>query len=150
MVTSGYAADKIGRRGPVCLVVGSLLTFCYIILTIWDVPTGLKMAVYIIAGCYGCFTPLMAGWINSVCGGDQQLRAFLLGWTTSFGTALVTPFQQYQFPSSQAPHYAKSHGWPSGLAFVVMLTLMTSFGIDGVRKVFERKGLRGSANVSSA
>lgn len=125
MISSGFVADKIGRRGPVCLAVGSLLTFNYIILTVWNVPHGLTMAVFIMCGCYGCFTPLLAGWVNEACGGDQQMRAFLLGLMTSVGGALVIPFQQYQFPSSQAPHFAKTHGWPSALVFVVALTLWT-------------------------
>jgi len=49
------------------------------------VPAGLKMAAYILSGCYGCFSPLLAGWVNSLCGGDQQLRAFTLAWMVSFG-----------------------------------------------------------------
>jgi ACS family pantothenate transporter-like MFS transporter len=85
MIGSGYAADAIGSRAPVTAVVGGLLTFCYIILTIWNVPAGLKMAAYILSGCYGCFSPLLAGWVNSLCGGDQQLRAFTLAWMVSFG-----------------------------------------------------------------
>jgi ACS family pantothenate transporter-like MFS transporter len=130
--------------------VGLVLIFCYIVFTVWNVPHGLKMAAYILSGAYGCFSPMLAGWANSVCGGDQQLRAFILGWMVSFGNALVTPFQQYQFASSEAPHYAKAHGWPSALAFVVALTLWSSFGIDGVRKVFERRAKRGSISVSGA
>ncbi|KAF4635591.1 hypothetical protein G7Y89_g2496 [Cudoniella acicularis] len=70
MIATGFLSDKLGARGPVCLGVGVVLTFCFLILTIWDVPTGLKMAAYILSGCYGCFSPLMAGWVNSVCGGD--------------------------------------------------------------------------------
>lgn len=97
------------------------------------------MAAFIITGCYGCFTPLLAGWANSVCGGDQQLRAFVLGFMVSLGQAVVIPFQQLQFPSSQAPEFKETHGWPSGLAFVVALTLFTGVGIDGVRYVVEKK-----------
>ncbi|KAL1601736.1 hypothetical protein SLS60_006651 [Paraconiothyrium brasiliense] len=47
MIVTGYVSDKIGRRGPVCFAIGLLLTFCYSILTAWNVPNGLKMAVFI-------------------------------------------------------------------------------------------------------
>jgi ACS family pantothenate transporter-like MFS transporter len=134
MLTSGYASDKIGSRGPVCIVVGIILSFCYIILTIWDTPNGLKMAAFFLTGCYGCFSPLMAGWVNSVCGGDQQLRAFTLAFMGSVGQAVAIPFQQFQFPSSQAPKYAKTHGYGSALAFVVALTLWLGFGVGYIEK----------------
>lgn len=124
MVGTGFAADKLGRRGPVAVVVGTLLAFCYIVFVVWNVPSGLKMAAFILSGCYGCFSPMLAGWANSVCGGDQQLRAFLLGFMNSFGNGLVIPYQQYLFPSSRAPHFKESHAWISGLVSVVLLTLM--------------------------
>ncbi|KAL4863584.1 hypothetical protein BDV12DRAFT_206385 [Aspergillus spectabilis] len=132
MLGTGYVVDLVGAkgRGAVCAAVGSLWIFCFAVLTAWDVPEKLKMAVFIICGCYGCFTPLLAGWVNSVCGGDQQLRAFVLGFMVSLGQAVVIPFQQLQFPSGQAPEFKETHGWPSGLAFVIALTLFTGVGID--------------------
>ncbi|KAH8422532.1 uncharacterized protein LDX57_000286 [Aspergillus melleus] len=138
MISTGYLSDKLGRRNIVCFGVGCMLTFCYIILTIWDVPHKLKMAVFILTGSYGCYTPLLASWVNSICGGDQQLRAFTLGFMVSFGYAVVIPFQQLQFPSGQAPEFKKTYGWPSGLAFVVALTLFTGFGIDLIQRVWGR------------
>lgn len=129
MIGSGFVADKLGRRGPVCLAVGCLLTFVYAVLTAWDVPHGLKMAAFILAGCYGCYTPLLAGWVNESCGGDSQKRAFILGFMVSVGSAVVIPFQQLQFPSSEAPDYSATHGWASALAFVVALTVWTGVGI---------------------
>jgi ACS family pantothenate transporter-like MFS transporter len=145
MIGTGFAIDKIGSRGPLCLSVSLVLTFVYIILTVWDVPSGLKLAAFFLAGCYGCFSPLMAGWVNGVCGGDQQLRAFTLAFMGSFGQAVVIPFQQDQFPSSQAPAYAKTHGYGSVLALVVALTLWTGFGIGFIEKRaprwFKRQGI---------
>ncbi|KAL3474794.1 permease of the major facilitator superfamily [Aspergillus californicus] len=130
MLGTGYAVDRAGprHRGKVCFGVGCLWTFCFAVLTAWDVPEKLKMAVFILCGCYGCFTPLLAGWVNSVCGGDQQLRAFVLAFMVSLGQAVVIPFQQLQFPSSQAPEFRETHGWVSG-----------GGGIDLVQRVFERK-----------
>ncbi|RDW77002.1 putative major facilitator superfamily permease-3 [Coleophoma cylindrospora] len=141
MLTSGYAADIIGSRVPVTAFVGCCLTFCYIIFAIWDVPSGLKMFAFCLTGCYGCFSPLLYGWVNSTCGGDQQLRAFTLAWMTSIGLALVTPFQLHLFPSSQAPAYAKTHGYGAALAFVVCLTLWCSAGLWYVQKVVAKREL---------
>ncbi|CAN8100498.1 unnamed protein product [Discula destructiva] len=140
MIGAGFVADKIRRRGPVCLAVGLLLTFVYVVLTAWEVPHGLRMAAYILAGSYGCYTPLLAGWANEACGGDQQKRAFVLGFMVSVGSAVVIPFQQLQFPSSEAPVYARTHGWGSALAFVVALTLWTGLGLPALQRWKEGKG----------
>lgn len=139
MITTGYVSDKIGRRGPVCFAVGILLMFCYAVLTAWNVPNDFKMAMFILIGCYGCYTPLLAGWINSTCGHDQQLRAFVLGIMVTVGQAVVIHFQQYQLPSGQAPQFKQTHEWGSALAFVIALTLWTGFGIDLAKKWFEKR-----------
>ncbi|KAH7128908.1 major facilitator superfamily transporter [Dactylonectria macrodidyma] len=139
MISTGYMADKIGNRGPVCFAVGSLLTFCYAVLTVWSVPHDLRMAAFILLGCYGCYTPLLAGWANEACGGDQQKRAFILGFMVSVGQAVVIPFQQLQLPSGQAPEFKETHGWPSALAWVVALTLWTGIGIPFLQKWREGK-----------
>jgi ACS family pantothenate transporter-like MFS transporter len=85
MIGTGFVSDKIGRRGPVCFAVGLLLTFSYAIVTAWNVLEKFKMAAFILVGCYGCYTPVLAGWVNASCGGDQQLRAFVLGMMVSVG-----------------------------------------------------------------
>ncbi|KOC08477.1 putative pantothenate transporter [Aspergillus flavus AF70] len=139
MLTSGFVADKIGRRGPVCFAVGCLLTFCFAVFTAWPASRHLKMAAFILSGCYGCYTPLLAGWVNSSCGGDQQLRAFTLAFMVSLGQAVVIPFQQLQFPSGEAPTFTRTHGWVSGLCFVIILTLWTGFGIELVEWLVGRK-----------
>lgn len=145
MVGTGFVADKIGRRGPVCFAVGCLLTFVYAVLAAWDVPHGLRMAAFILVGCYGCYTPLLAGWVNEACGGDQQKRAFVLGFMVSVGAAVVIPFQQLQFPSSEAPAYKKTHGYASALAFVVVLTVWTGVAIPVLQAWREGKLKRGGA-----
>lgn len=142
MTGSGYVADKIGKRGPVCLGVGLLLTFCFAVLAAWVVPHDLRMVAFILSGCYGCYTPLLAGWVNESCAGDQQKRAFILGFMVSIGYAVTIPFQQYQMPSGKAPEFAETHGWPSALAWVVALTLWTGIGIPLLQRRSERKEQR--------
>lgn len=139
MVTTGYVSDKVGSRAPACLVVGLFLIMNYTILSVWDVAHSAKMFAFIFCGVYGCFTPLLAGWCNEVCGGDQQKRALILGLMTSVGPAAVIPFQQLQFPTSQAPAFKSTHGWPSALAFVVALTVWCSVCIPLMQKYFSKR-----------
>ena len=139
MISTGFIADRLGGRALVCGVVGCLMIFNYAVLTAWDVPHKLRMAVFIMHGCYGCFTPLIAGWTNEACGGDQQKRAFILGFMVSVGQAVVIPFQQVQLASGQAPAFRKTHGWGSALAWVVALTLWTGIGLPLLQKWREKK-----------
>lgn len=145
MTSSGYVADKMGRRGPVCFAVGCVWIFAYAILSAWDVPHGLRMAAFILVGVYGCYTPLLAGWVNESCGADQQKRAFILGWMVSVGYAVTIPFQQYQMPSGKAPRFAQTHGWPSSLSWVAALTLLTGVVIPWYEKRVKRRAERSAA-----
>ncbi|KAL4872732.1 hypothetical protein BDV12DRAFT_182760 [Aspergillus spectabilis] len=120
--------DLVGAKGggAVCAAVSCLWAFCFAVLTVWDIPHKLKMTVSIICGCYGCFTPLLAG-------------AFVLAFMVLLGQAVVNPFQQRQFPSGLAPEFKETHGWPSGLAFVVALRLFAGVGVDTVKRIAKRK-----------
>lgn len=148
MISTGYISDKLRRRGPVCFGVGCLLTFCYAVFTAWPDSVKFKMAAFILTGCYGCYTPLLAGWVNASCGGDQHLRAFVLAFMVSVGSAVVIPFQQVQFPSSQAPTFTETHGWASGLCFVIFLTVWTGLGIDFTEKIATRQKKKGALTQS--
>lgn len=142
MVTTGYVADKLGRRGPFCFVVGCLLTFCYAVHNVSSANDKLRMAAFVLTGCYGCYTPLLAGWLNSVCGGDKHLRAFSMAFMVSVGMAVVIPRQQIRMPSGQAPDFQKTHGWIGALMFVIALALWTGFEIDFMQRVCESRGLK--------
>ncbi|KAF4442662.1 major facilitator superfamily transporter, partial [Fusarium albosuccineum] len=123
MISTGYIADKLGGRALVCGVVGSLMILNYAILTAWDVPHKLRMAVFIMHGCYGCFTPLIAGWINEA-------------WWRS-AKACFHPWVQRA--SGEAPEFKKTHGWGSALAWVVALTLWTGVGLPLVQRWREKE-----------
>lgn len=151
MLGTGLVADKMQMRGPVALAVGLLLTACYAVLTAAAevpeaeaIPHALHMAAFVLMGCYGCYTPLLAGWANEACGGaDRQKRAFVLAFMVSVGSTVVIPFQQRQFPSSGAPGYAATHGYASALAFVVALTLWTGVTIPLLERWQREKSNQG-------
>ncbi|KAL1640896.1 hypothetical protein SLS58_006512 [Diplodia intermedia] len=134
MTTTGLAADALGTRAPVTLVVGSLMTLSYTVYVIWPSSTALKMAAFFLQGCYGCFSPLLSGWLNSLCGGDRQLRAFTMAAMMSVGQACATPASQYLFPANDAPEYKGTRGYVVGLVFVVALTGWCAFVLGGVER----------------
>ncbi|KAF4301793.1 putative major facilitator superfamily transporter protein [Botryosphaeria dothidea] len=150
MTGSGIASDIIGSRAPVMFVVGILMTFCYVIYVIWPSSTGLKMAAFFLQGCYGCFSPLLSGWVNSLCGGDNQLRAFTMAMMMSVGSAFSTPFSQYMFPANDAPTYRKTHGYIAALVFVVALTLWCSVVLGGIERWYYKRQVQSVAEENGS
>ncbi|KAF2086297.1 MFS general substrate transporter, partial [Saccharata proteae CBS 121410] len=134
MTGSGFASDIIGSRAPAMGFVGTVMTFCYVVYAIWPASTSLKMAAFFLQGCYGCFSPLLSGWVNTLCGGDNQLRAFTMAMMMSIGNAFQTPFSQYMFPASDAPEYKQTHGYVAGLVFVIALTLWCSIIMGAIER----------------
>lgn len=108
------------------------------------------MAALLLTGRYRFYTPILSGWVNSTCVGDQQLRALTLAFTVSFGQAVVIEFQQYQLPRGQAPKFSHTHRWASALCLVIALTLWTGFGIDLVSRVFGKGKETGRPRTNEA
>lgn len=129
MISSGIVIDMLGRRWPVCLFVGALLTIAFAILRSSNESTKLRIFGFILTGVYGCYTPILSGWANISCGKDPKLRAFSLSVMIAIGTAIGTPYQQYVFPSSEAPYYRQTNGFSYAVAFTVLLTFWTGVGL---------------------
>lgn len=138
MIASGIVIDIIGKRWQVCLFVGTLLTVAFAILRSSNEGVKIRFFGYILTGVYGCFTPILSGWANIACKNDPKLRAFSLSVMIAIGTAAGTPFQQYVFPSSQAPFYRKTGGFSYSVAFTVLLTVWTGIGIPLIESRFEK------------
>lgn len=129
MILSGITIDMLGRRWPVCLFVGLLLTISFAILRSSNENLKVRLFGFILTGVYGCYTPILSGWANISCGKDPKLRAFSLSVMIAVGTAVGTPYQQYVFPSSEAPYYRQTNGFSYALAFTVLLTFWTGVGL---------------------
>ncbi|SCW03845.1 LAFE_0H00276g1_1 [Lachancea fermentati] len=139
MISSGIVVDLIRRRWPVCLFVGLLLTVAFAILRSPNESVKLRFFGYILTGVYGCYTPILSGWANIACGNDPKLRAFSLSIMIAIGTAVGTPFQQYVFPSSEAPFYNSTNGFSYALGFTVLLTIWTGVGLPLIEARFTKK-----------
>ncbi|ODV82615.1 hypothetical protein CANARDRAFT_204857 [[Candida] arabinofermentans NRRL YB-2248] len=140
MISSGIIIDLIGgRRWPVCIFVGLLMIVGFGILRSHTENAKLRLTGYIITGVYGCFTPILSGWANIACGNDPKLRAFTLSVMVAIGTSVVTPFQQYVFPSSEAPFYKQTNGFSYALAFTVCLVAWTGIGLPLLETYMEKK-----------
>lgn len=77
-LTTSYYTDLRGKRWEPILFSGFLIFFANLILTIWDVPSGLKFFAYIAVGwAYGTI-PVIVAWLAESLAGDPELRAVTL------------------------------------------------------------------------
>lgn len=139
MIASGILIDLIRRGWPVCLFVGMLHIVAFAILRSPNENVKLRLFGFILTGVYGCYTPFLSGWANISCGKDPKLRAFTLAVMIAIGTSVSTPFQQYVFPSSEAPYYQKKNGFSYALVFTVILTIWTVVGIPLTERWFNKR-----------
>lgn len=141
MILTGILADKLGRRWPVCLIVGSILTVAAAMLASDNRTRELRMVAYTMTGVYGCFTPILSGWCNISCATNPYLRAVTIPWMIVLGSVVSTPVQQNVFPSSQTPYYTQTHGYAFTLGFTITLTLFTGVCIPLVESYFSRRNV---------
>lgn len=79
----GFLADHFVKRSTVLLGLGTLLIFCFSILAAWPSSHKFRLSAYFLAGSYAAVAPLLSAAGNEACGGDDQLRAFVQGFTIS-------------------------------------------------------------------
>ncbi|KAG7747975.1 hypothetical protein KL912_002652 [Ogataea haglerorum] len=140
MLSTGVICDLTGNRNWVCVGVGLILLAAFLITAkgpLDNIP--LRKAGYILSGVYGCYTPILSGWCNVACGKNPILRAVTIPAMIVVGQAVVTPFQQHLFPSSEAPAYGSTHGFYYCIAFTCALTVWTGFVIPALERWSSRK-----------
>lgn len=108
--------DATGYRLRAVALNLALLLFGTACLVAWDVPLGLKIAAYLCAGLDGPLSPIYYAWANVLTAGDTQVRALVLAIMNSFGAATTTLIQQFLYPTTDAPAFAK--GFRASLGFV--------------------------------
>ncbi|QPG73272.1 hypothetical protein FOA43_000580 [Brettanomyces nanus] len=140
MLSTGIICDLTQRRGAVCFSVGLIVLIGFIITATTPVDhISLRKAGYILTGTYGCYTPILAGWCNIVCGKNPILRAIAIPTMIVVGQIVSTPYQQHVFPSSEAPQYSTTHGFYYAIAFTACLLVWTGIGIPLLERHFKRR-----------
>ena len=85
LLVSSTVADKSQNRAIVIVCLAAVQLFGYIVFLVWSNNDAFMMAVYYLASAYGGIPPLIGAWLNSSCGGDQQLRAISTALMISIG-----------------------------------------------------------------
>lgn len=108
--------DATGRRMAAVVLNIAILLFGTVCLVVWQIPLGLRVVAYMFAGLDGPLSPIFYSWANLLTAGDSQVRALTLAIMNSWGGAVSAVMQQFLYPVTDAPEFAK--GFKASLGFV--------------------------------
>lgn len=117
ILAANVFVDATGCRMTVVAINLCLLLFGTICLVVWEIPLGLRVVSYMLAGTDGPLSPIYMTWANILLRDDKQVRALTIAFMTSCGNALTTIIQQFLYDVTDAPEYKK--GFPASLGFII-------------------------------
>lgn len=106
-----FYSDIGGSRTEPIILSGILCIFANLVLSIWNIPDGLKFFAYISVGwSYGTI-PVLVAWTAEGLAGDSEVRALTLASYNCVGeiTSLVVPLVAW--PVSKAPGFRGGFIW---------------------------------------
>ncbi|KAJ0413156.1 major facilitator superfamily domain-containing protein [Aspergillus carlsbadensis] len=139
LLLSSTLADTLKRRTPIIAVLGVIQLAAYIVFYIWSTNVALMTGIYYLCSAYGAISPLISSWLNAGCGGDRQLRALTTSLMISIGYAVETVSQQFMFPTSEAPRFERTHGYASGIGWVVVMIVWCGLLLPLVERRFGKR-----------
>ncbi|KAJ5739723.1 hypothetical protein N7533_012507 [Penicillium manginii] len=134
LIMSFYSDIRGSRLEPIILS-GVLCIFTNLVLSIWNIPDGLKFFAYISVGwSYGTI-PVLITWTAEGLANDLELRAvsFATYNTIAEICGLVIPLVAW--PVSKAPGFRGGFIWATSISFLYLLTVsFTIFKLRHSRK----------------
>ncbi|CAJ2509543.1 Uu.00g145690.m01.CDS01 [Anthostomella pinea] len=98
------------------------VTFSFICMIVWKIPTALKFVAWYVFGLAGCSSPILYSTVNTVVKNDSEERALILGAMMTFGYSFQIWVPLLLYPTVGpvgAPRWPI--GWPVGWVFYLLL-----------------------------
>lgn len=105
----------------------SFVLFAVIVLTIWNVPDGLKFCAFYFGGFSGMASPILYSFVNSRLPDNYGERGLVISSMMTFGFCSQIWVPLFTFPTVQAPQFP--HGYPACVVFEVAMWGILMFGI---------------------
>ncbi|ODM17850.1 hypothetical protein SI65_06638 [Aspergillus cristatus] len=111
---AGVAVDRAANFWVPCVVATMPVLVGLILLIVWDVGEGGRLAGFILTGSEGAMSPLTMSWATVVMANDAEERAIVTASMNAIGQAMSAWTQLLQYPAVDAPNFRK--GFISNLA----------------------------------
>ncbi|PWN53439.1 MFS general substrate transporter [Violaceomyces palustris] len=141
--------DHTGKRWPVNIFMAATLTFCSILLLIWDIPYGLKFFALALSGAGYAGQATNFAWANIVCRHDDQERAVVLYSMNMWSNVVIAWWGIVLFPATSAPKFR--NGWIGTIvvAFLTVIIALVCRHLDNKERREERQQMQGEEGVVS-
>lgn len=107
---------------PFLTITQALFIISYSSLAAWNIPDGWRWVCFLIIGLDMVDQSLVSGWINHVCRGDAEERAFVLGYSDAVSQAINIWTNIVFYPTVKAPEFHLGY-IVSTVAAILMLFL---------------------------
>ncbi|BCR88521.1 uncharacterized protein ACHE_41085A [Aspergillus chevalieri] len=114
---AGVVVDRAANFWAPCVVATMPVLVGLILLVVWDVGEGGRLAGFILTGSEGAMSPLTMSWATVVMGNDAEERAIVTASMNAIGQAMSAWTQLLQYPAVDAPNFRK--GFISNLATIL-------------------------------
>ena len=105
----------------------SFVLFAVIVLSIWNVPDGLKFCAFYFGGFSGMASPILYSFVNTRLPDNYGERGLVISSMMTFGFCSQIWVPLFTFPTVQAPQFP--HGYPACVVFEVAMWAILMFGV---------------------
>ncbi|KAL4901488.1 hypothetical protein BDW74DRAFT_181779 [Aspergillus multicolor] len=127
-LAAGIAADKLGGKFWIPALVTSVPVLVgMVLLNVWDVGFGGRMAGFMLVGFMAPLSPMSMGWATVVMAHDAEERAIVTAAMNAIGQGIAAGAQVAQFPATGAPRWVMGFRACLGttvVQFVVILAIL--------------------------
>jgi ACS family pantothenate transporter-like MFS transporter len=108
-IAAGIFIDRTGHRLPMVVFAGAMQLITASLLLVRNLPDGGIFTAHYLSGTSFIVNPLMYGWASTIMqrGGDDAVRAVVIGSMTTAGQVLYTFWGIVMYPATDAPYWKK-------------------------------------------
>jgi hypothetical protein len=104
----------------------SLVIFAVIVLSVWNVPDGMKFLAFYLGGFSGMASPILYSWVNFTLKENYGERGLIISSMMTFGFCTQIWVPLFTFPQKEAPRFPS--GYPAAVVFEFSMWSILMFG----------------------
>ena len=126
----------------------SFVFFALIVLSIWNVPDGLKFCAFYFGGFSGMASPILYSFVNTQLKESYGERGLVISSMMTLGFCSQIWVPLFTYPTVQAPQFP--HGYPASTVFEFAMWAILMFGVWFMPRWNARRGIdQGDHEISS-
>lgn len=129
LTPESHVADAYDAKVFLITVLALLNLFAAAILSVWDVPDGLKYFAFFVSGTIDSVLPLLYAWANEICAANSEERAIVISSMNMIGNIFGAFLPLLIWKTVDAPRYLVGYSFTVALnlSILVVAFVLRSF-----------------------